>query len=298
MDNRQLQQFLCLCEEKNFSKAARRCFITQQGLSFAIKQLENELGVPLFDRKAHGIDLTEFGAALRTAAVAYTSQHDTIIDMIRGIKEKASAVISLGMAIGFSTLLPPRFFKDFLENHPNIMLNLRTFHENICQHGMLEHKLHTGFVSGPIDTSLFDAFLYKHFKMMLVARKDHPLAGSGTVKLSGLKGKKIIAFNNEMYPQNVLTKICLQSGIIPSIFLDGSEVNLLYELCNATDAIAFWGGPMEHTGDLANIEIEGLELYWDVYFIVQKNTYLSDAEKAFIAYTKKTLLKIDDAPSL
>jgi DNA-binding transcriptional LysR family regulator len=50
MEHRQLRNFLTICEEKSISKAAERLFISQQGLSKSIKQLEQELQVPLFFR--------------------------------------------------------------------------------------------------------------------------------------------------------------------------------------------------------------------------------------------------------
>jgi DNA-binding transcriptional LysR family regulator len=67
MDHRQLLNFLSVCEEKSFSKAAKRCFITHQGLSKSIKLLENEFNVPLFVRTGSGIETTEFGKALQDA---------------------------------------------------------------------------------------------------------------------------------------------------------------------------------------------------------------------------------------
>jgi len=77
-----------VCKEKSFSKAAERDFISQQGLSKCIKQLEDTLEVPLFDRTYHGIELTEFGRALQVAAESYINHHDHIIDSIRQLKKR------------------------------------------------------------------------------------------------------------------------------------------------------------------------------------------------------------------
>jgi DNA-binding transcriptional LysR family regulator len=60
---RQLRYFLALCEERNFTRAARRCQVSQPSLTNAIKALEKELGGPLFHRKP-GIRPTELGEAL------------------------------------------------------------------------------------------------------------------------------------------------------------------------------------------------------------------------------------------
>jgi DNA-binding transcriptional LysR family regulator len=60
---RQLRYFLALCEERNFTRAARRCKVSQPSLTNAIKALERELGGPLFHRKS-GAHPTELGEAL------------------------------------------------------------------------------------------------------------------------------------------------------------------------------------------------------------------------------------------
>ena len=66
MEFRQLQHFLVVAQELNFSKAAQKSYITQQALSKSIKILEKELGVPLFERLPRGLALTEYGTVLST----------------------------------------------------------------------------------------------------------------------------------------------------------------------------------------------------------------------------------------
>jgi LysR family transcriptional regulator, hydrogen peroxide-inducible genes activator len=64
MEMRQIRYFLALCEELNFTRAARRCGVTQPALANAIRALERELGAPLFYRRPK-IEITELGRALR-----------------------------------------------------------------------------------------------------------------------------------------------------------------------------------------------------------------------------------------
>jgi DNA-binding transcriptional LysR family regulator len=65
MDLNQSRYFLALCEEKNFTRAAKRCGISQPSLSNAIKKLEQELGGQLFHRGRASCPLSERGHALR-----------------------------------------------------------------------------------------------------------------------------------------------------------------------------------------------------------------------------------------
>ncbi len=76
--------FLILCEELNFTRAAERCFMTQQGLSSHIKKLEEQYGTKLFLRKPN-VELTESGNALRLALLKKKYIEDDLIQTIRGI---------------------------------------------------------------------------------------------------------------------------------------------------------------------------------------------------------------------
>lgn len=62
---RQIDYFLALCEEQNFTRAAKRCGVAQPSLTRAIQQLEQELGSPLFERKQSVVSLTGAGALIR-----------------------------------------------------------------------------------------------------------------------------------------------------------------------------------------------------------------------------------------
>jgi DNA-binding transcriptional LysR family regulator len=288
MDNRQLLNFLTVCEEKSISKAAKRCYLTQQGLSSSMKLLEDELEVPLFNRKANGIELTEFGIALREAAVPYINQHDQIVDRIRRIKDGRS-VVAVGYRTGLSPLLPENFFAGFMESYPEVMLKIHTFSGGgNCQKGMLEHNIHLGFSCELIDTVLFDSFTWHKGDIFLVVGKNHHLASRGSIRLKELKDEVIVVFNDDSYPQNVLSKLCAQNGIIPSFYLEGSEVALFIELCSTNKVVAFWEGPRDFP-EWVSIEIEDFNIEWEASFIVQKNVYLNDAEKIFIEYVKNNL---------
>ena len=64
MELRQLQYFLMVAQEQSFAKAAKKTYVSQQALSKSVLSLEQELGVPLFERLPHGVELTEYGLTL------------------------------------------------------------------------------------------------------------------------------------------------------------------------------------------------------------------------------------------
>jgi DNA-binding transcriptional LysR family regulator len=292
MDYHQLLNFLAVCEEKSISKAAKRCFLTQQGLSSSIKLLEDELEVPLFNRTVQGIELTEFGIALREAAAPYMNHHDQIIDSIRRVKDSSRPVVSVGQRSGLYQLLPENFFANFMGSFPETVLKIRSFNGGACQKGMLEHNIHIGLIGEPVDSTLFDSFLWHTGSIHLVAGRNHPLAGRSSVKIEELKNETIITFNDETYPHNILIRACVQHGITPSSYLEGFELGLFHELCSSNRALAFWEGPMDTLPGFAKIEIEDLRLEWSAHLVVRKNGYLESVHNVDTLWTDFLKIRI------
>jgi DNA-binding transcriptional LysR family regulator len=85
MEMAHVRYFLALCEERNFTQAARRCGVAQPSLTRAIKTLETELGGPLFQRRPDGSALTELGAQVEPYFAAIWRCVEEIKQMPRGI---------------------------------------------------------------------------------------------------------------------------------------------------------------------------------------------------------------------
>ena len=90
MEMAHVRYFLALCSERNFTRAARRCGVSQPSLTRAIKVLERELGGPLFRRLPGGLELTELGAELKPHFRAISRSVDDIqrsrqpVSMVKG----------------------------------------------------------------------------------------------------------------------------------------------------------------------------------------------------------------------
>ena len=289
LDTKQLLNFLTAYEELSISKAANVRFITQQGLSSSIKQLEDTLGVPLFERTPKGITPTEYGKILRDSVIPYLDQHDRIIKTLKGIQKKYHQEINLGISVDFYKNFPKGFFADFIKAYPEYKLIISSFDADTFQKSLIEKNIHIGFTMGPIDNANFESCLLWKDKTSLLAGKNHPLSSKGAVTMADLRDEAIIILANARYPSSFSYSKCIEHGIIPQVQLNVYDGDLVHELCATNTMLAFWSSLIMPFDDLTVIEIEGINTTFEFFIIINKNTQINNAENVFLEYAKKRL---------
>jgi DNA-binding transcriptional LysR family regulator len=295
MDHRQLLNFLSVCEEKSFSKAAKRCFITHQGLSKSIKLLEDEFNVPLFIRTSSGIETTEYGKALQNAVLPYISQHDKIIDMMRHLKDRNEQHLSIGMINGYHKyVLPPCFFSLFMDTNPDISIDIMSFTDDIYQQSMVDYKTNIGFANAPVNENLFESLFSERIKIGLVVGKTHCFSKRESIKPHELKDEQFIVLDNNRR----ILDFCYRHDIKPCVRLSLTELDLAYELCASGRMTCLAGYPIANLFGLKFIAIEDSDLYIEIHLVANRNTHKSEAAEKFIAYAREQLLKwsVAEAP--
>ena len=288
MEQRQLLNFLSVCEEKNITRAAKRRIITRQGLSKSLRELENEIGAKLFERSRNGITLTEYGKVLEKAARILTRQHNYVLDTIKTMKEKSGSRLSVGIADNLIRSFPQSFFSGFLNAHPEIDLSIRTIPSRNCQNYVLEQKLQLGITAPPIDCEKFNFFLLGKRKFFLAVGKRHHLAGRSSVKMEELRGEEAIiryAWLNRQ--EDPIGNICVKNGIKTHTRLSYLNTKLIIELLDTGRYIIFLHELFGDKDQLCHIELENVEISIEFYLIINKSSFINDAAELFIAWTRE-----------
>ena len=124
---RQLRYFVVLGEELNYRRAAERLFISQPALSTAIKQLEHQLGVPLFTRSTREVALTGLGAEWLPGVREALSGVDAAVDRLASLAGTGAVPLRIGYLIGTGADLLFRMVRDFEAAYPEITVEPTEF---------------------------------------------------------------------------------------------------------------------------------------------------------------------------
>jgi LysR family transcriptional regulator, hca operon transcriptional activator len=187
LELRHLRYFVAAAEARSLKLAAEeRLHTTQPSLSRQIRDLEDEVGTPLFVRGAKGVELTPAGRVFLDHARVMLSQAEAAVQSARQIAYPTKPSFALGFMIGHDTTLLPAALKLLRDELPNIHVVISTQNSPQLAAALLHGGIDVAFLrredgSGDLD---FRTLVEESFHVFLPS--NHPLAANGTVTLQQL----------------------------------------------------------------------------------------------------------------
>jgi DNA-binding transcriptional LysR family regulator len=241
MELRQLEYFVAVAEEANFTRASERVHISQSGVSAQVRALETELGAELFDRSGRVARLTAAGEAILPYARAALDAATTVREVVDEVNGLVRGRITAGMIVGCE--VTPWFdaLAAFHRDHPRIDIALE---ENNSDR--LIADVRTGAadvalvgIAGEPPTGLAAEVIISE-GLAAVITPDHPLAAQAlrnkkqkrtyAVTLAELTTYPIVALPVGTGIRSVLDQACTAAGLLPDITLEASAPGAVADL--------------------------------------------------------------------
>lgn len=231
MDLRQLQYFTVLAETLNFHRAAERLNISQPPLTVAIRKLEEELGVKLFERGPRGVTLTAAGeAALESAraALAHAAQvRQTAREGALGERGR----LNVGFVGSAVYELLPRLIPAYRRRYPNVDLVLEESTSVDIARKIRSQQLDVGLVRLPLlDVSGLDTQVVEVDELVVAVPSGSPLAQRSSLALSQLADEPFILFSRISVLSTVILMACHAAGFTPRIAQEATQVHTILSL--------------------------------------------------------------------
>jgi len=218
MDLRRLRYFVAVAEEGSFNRAAQRLHIAQPPLSNQIKQLEEELGVLLFERTSRGVRMTEAGDLLLEEARRIFVEVDQTVRIVRRVGHGEVGRLVLGFVPSASNEVLPPILRTFRQRFPEVELFLREMRPNRIVQLLHEKQIDAGFLYLPLEDASFNIECVSREPLVLALPEAHPLASESRVELQALAEEPFIL--PARYPMPGLygqvTEACRQAGFTPN----------------------------------------------------------------------------------
>lgn len=237
MELRHIRYFLAVAEERNVTRAAARLAIGQPPLSQQIKDLEREIGAPLFRRLPHGMELTPAGVAF--------------LDGVRGLPELTEVATrnarrafrgEIGrIAIGFtgSTVfnsIVSATIRAYRRDHPDVGVRLLEANSSRLADALRDGDIDAAFLRpGAADETGLDVEVLTEEVMVVALPIDHPIAYSDPVDLSQLSDEPFLFTPREVGSTvvDVAIDMCRAAGFEPQISQYVPQMGSLLSLVSA-----------------------------------------------------------------
>lgn len=200
MELRQLRYFLVVADELHFGRAAERLHITQPPLTVAVRRLESELRVQLFDRTTRRVTLTAAGQSFKDRIQAVITDLDDAAGDVADVAAGKSGKIRVGFVSSASYTTVPEAIRLFRQRRPRIdlVLNPLTSGEQIEQ--LLDGNLDLGLIRDPGDIPGLNLELLSTEDLVVVLPDTHRLAAAEEIRPQDLEGEPMILFPYRLMP--------------------------------------------------------------------------------------------------
>ena len=268
MDTRRLAAFKAAYEMGSMAKAAEALFISPQGLSKSISQLEAELGGALFERTNRGVEPTAFARSVYPKAVKIVE----LASSMEGGQGTGAGVLSVATVGGGIAYLGRGFVEEFERQHPGLSLRVREGNDAQVRELVSSGEAACGFTAGPVDHEPFSTSLFARHPHCLVVRADDPLAARPYADLSMLTGRRVALMGPGNAPFAYIPQRMAREGVEPA------EVVGVVEMATALFMVAEEGSdtvavtvdfaiPPGSRRDLVALPFSDTDFTWDEHFI-------------------------------
>jgi DNA-binding transcriptional LysR family regulator len=298
MELRHLRYFLAVAEEHSFTRAAERLGIKQPPLSLQIRQLEKELGTPLFRRLTRGVELTGAGKLLLQHTRAILGQVEQTKTEVRRRARGETGQINVGSsgATYFNPLIPA-IMRAYRKQYPEVVIAPEASNTT-----MLVARVHAGvldlaFVRPPIGDSeglVFELLAEEH--AVMVVPTGHALSNAASAPLSAFAKDPLILWPRALNPGNydAILAECRRAGFDPILGPQAPQIVSILPLVAAGLGVSIVPQSVAciHADGVAYVAIDGGEPRSRIWLTYRRNER-SPAVLNFVAVARRLVREAD-----
>lgn len=228
---KQLRYFEALARQGHFGRAADTCAISQPAMSVQIKELETELGTPLFERTARKVRLTAFGEDFGGRVRTILQSVDDLSDIARAAREGTMARLRLGVIPTIAPYLLPKLIGALNAAHPEMDVHVRETLTARLVEELFAGRLDAAIVALPInDPGLSEVALFDENLVLVRPEKDrsHPVPDR-----SDLAQMRLLLLEEGHCFRDQALSFCNMPSTVPRKGLDSSALSTLVQMVGA-----------------------------------------------------------------
>lgn len=303
MDYKQYDYVLTVAEEKSFSKAAKRLFISQPSLSQYINRIENQLGVSLFDRSTTPLGLTYEGELFIETALKIKNLNEQLKKKYADITELKAGRLNIGLTPSKATNPLPTILPYFKKKYPNIELIITEASSSELEELLSKGIVDVCMMNLPIVNKNIEYEPIFNEKILLAAPEDFVYKSDNInyngkypeIDLKILENEQFILLKPDQRIRQIESHLFSDAGFKPKILLETRSIETALRLTAAKMGFCFVPEAMVTSTNLQNPPkyyiIGNPPLTWTLVIAYRKDVYKTKAAAAFSEIVKQIMCK-------
>lgn len=236
MELYQLAYFIAVAEHRNFTRAAERLHLAQPALSQQMKNLESELGAPLFVRSRKATVLTQAGEVLLAKARNLLADATAAKQAVADVANLKRGKLVLAAIPSISGRWLPPALRRFRQAYPQIELILKEGSSDEVSTMIDTAQAEIGFLQFPTDNKRFAAGLILSEAFVVLLPRSHDLARSRAISLTQLADEPFVLYKGKA--KEVVLNTCRDLGFEPTVACESGELETVRSLVAAHLGVA------------------------------------------------------------
>jgi len=300
MEIRQLKAFLAIAEAKTFTAGAKATNVTQAAISMQIRQLEEEVGLPLFTRTPRRILMTEAGEHLLERARTILREHDAALAELAELGGTEHGRLRIGSSSStFSANQLPAILIDIFKKYPNAEITVSAGTSQRLVDMLTHGEIDIAFVSLPVENGLIITEKVFSDELVAIAHPSHPLAKKRTITPAALAEQPLILGERGGNTRRMIDDFFNKAGLEPNVIMELSRQEAVNEMVENNLGVGTAGAKTIaneiREGHFVAWTIEGLKINWEVGLARLVGGYYSPIARDFVELCKASFTQHEKA---
>jgi DNA-binding transcriptional LysR family regulator len=292
MELHQLEYFVAVAEEANFTRAAAKMHVAQPGVSAQIRRLEREFCHSLFDRSGRSVTLTAVGAAVLPYARAALSAVEAAKHAVDELTGLVRGRVTVGMVTVVAPVNVPDLLADFHSRHPDVEITLVEANSSVLVESLQQGELDLAFVGLSMEPPEgLRAEVVADEPLVAVVSVHDQLAAQDSVTLAQVQDRRLICLPRGTGTRTALDSALAKAGQRPRIAFEASDPGVLVQLAGRGFGIAILPEPLAGAAEPA-VEVLAISeppLRTRIDLVWRSAGPLSPAARALIQHARSSI---------
>lgn len=226
----QLEYFVAVSEEGQFTRAAERLHVAQPSVSAQVRQLERALGATLFHRGPGPVTMTDAGETLLPLARRVLADLAEVVTRVTELEGLRRGHVGIGATPSLSVTMLPSVLGRFHDRYPGVSLTVSEQGSRHLVRDIESGELDLALAILPLPQSTLERTVLASEELVVVVASGHALAARRRIAMNDLRGVPMIMFRDGYDLRTAALTAFEESGVVPSIAVEGGEMSSVLSL--------------------------------------------------------------------